>query len=552
MSNRQVILLFFITIVVYLLGAFVDVMDVDSGQYASMSREMLASGNWLHFTDRGAPYLDKPPFIFWAGGFSYLILGISNFSFKLPAILFSIAGIYATYRFSKIYFDEQTGKIAALMIATSQAYFHFNNDVRTDVYLTNAVILSMWLLAEYLKYSNWKSLVLAFLFVGIALLAKGPLGLMLPALAFGTTWLLKSQWSNIFRWQWLLGIGISLLVISPMLWGLYTQYDLHPDLVVNEKTNVSGIHFFFWEQSFGRLTGENVWKNDTGPFFFVHNLLWSFLPWSLLLLFALPYAFAKLLQQWRNKQSLHEGLLICLAGSIFTFIALSASAYKLPHYIYVIFPLLAIICAWWVLSAKLSRLQRKLIDGFFWLFLLVAVGFSLLIVFYIFSNDRWWLIFPSIILFVVAVIIFFKQQGLIQKIILPLSLVIIGFNIVMNLNFYPALLEYQAPGRIARFIVHEGINVNKVYNYNVGGRSLDLYTRSIIADFQNIDQSAWGQEYFLHCDEAGLNELKKAGYKAEVLCAFDDKAVTMISWPFLNPSTRKQNCGRRYLISVKK
>ena len=50
---------------------FVDIMEVDAGQYASMSLEMLKSGDYLHLVDRGQDYLDKPPLIFWMS-FSYI------------------------------------------------------------------------------------------------------------------------------------------------------------------------------------------------------------------------------------------------------------------------------------------------------------------------------------------------------------------------------------------------------------------------------------------------------------------------------------------------
>ena len=48
---------------VYLTGAFVNVMDIDAAQYASMSREMLESGNFLQVKEHGQDYLDKPPLV---------------------------------------------------------------------------------------------------------------------------------------------------------------------------------------------------------------------------------------------------------------------------------------------------------------------------------------------------------------------------------------------------------------------------------------------------------------------------------------------------------
>lgn len=543
--------LFLLIILVYMVGAFVDVMDVDSGQYASMAREMIASGNWMHFTDRGIPYLDKPPFIFWISGLSYVLLGISNFSFKLPAILCSIAGIYATYRFANIYFNRQTGLLAAIILASSQAYFHFNNDVRTDVYLTNFIILGMWQMAEFIDNHKRFAWIFAFIFFGLSLLAKGPLGLMLPALAYGVTWLITANWKNIFRWQWLAGIVVAFIVISPMLWGLYTQFDLQPELEVNGKTNTSGLRFFFWEQSFGRLTGENVWKNDTGPFFFVHNLLWSFLPWTIFLLIALVSAFTEILRKRKSANKEREGLMICIAGSVLTFIALSASAYKLPHYIYVIFPLLAVITADWICKWLVTKQHIQIFKGFNWFFLGLALLLVLLISLWVFQNNRSWTLVLSLTIFALAIAKSIHIRKDSANLISGLTLSIIAFNLCMNLHFYPSLLAYQAPGRIARFINEEGINPNQVYNYKVGGRSLDLYTRSIVKDFQYAEFSDASKQFYLHCDQEGLQELKKIGYQTDVLCAFEDITVTMLNIKFINPSTRKDAVNIRYLVKIR-
>ena len=76
-------------------------------------------------------------------------------------------------------------------------------------------------------------------------------------MALGSHLIYKRDWTNLFNWRWILGLAIILLVLSPMLWGLYHQFDLNPDATVNGRTGVSGIRFFFWEQSFGRITGEN-------------------------------------------------------------------------------------------------------------------------------------------------------------------------------------------------------------------------------------------------------------------------------------------------------
>jgi 4-amino-4-deoxy-L-arabinose transferase-like glycosyltransferase len=81
-------------VVVYIISGFVDVMEVDAAQYASIAREMLERGEYLQVTNRYVDYLDKPPLLFWLSALSFKVFGISNVAFKLPSLLFAIVGIF--------------------------------------------------------------------------------------------------------------------------------------------------------------------------------------------------------------------------------------------------------------------------------------------------------------------------------------------------------------------------------------------------------------------------------------------------------------------------
>jgi hypothetical protein len=85
------------------------------------------------------------------------------------------------------------------------------------------------------------------------------------------------------------------LILAPMTYGLYTQYDLHPEKEVYGLSGPSGVKFFYWTQSFGRITGDIYWKNDTSFFFFFHTILWDFQPWIFFLIPALFMRFKTLI-----------------------------------------------------------------------------------------------------------------------------------------------------------------------------------------------------------------------------------------------------------------
>lgn len=548
--QQHPLILFAIVTMIYLLAIPVDIMEIDSAQYAHMAREMLDRKDFLHVYDRGADYLDKPPFIFWITALFYSIFGVNEFAFKFPSILFSLLGIYATFRFARLYYSRETAITAALILATTQGYFHFNNDVRTDTYLTNSVIAAVWLISEHLRNPRWYRWVGGFVFIGIAMLAKGPMGIMAPALAFSTQFLLQRSWKQFFRWEWLAGIGVILLVLLPMLVGLYQQFDQHPEVVVNGKKGVSGLRFFFWEQSFGRITGENVWKNDTGPLFFVHSIAWSFLPWTVLLFAATWDLFLGLFRKGRiGLRERPEWL--SAGGFILPFIALSASQYKLPHYIYVVFPFAAVLTADFFLRATrsirwINQLQIIILAGC-WLFAGV-------IFLWFFPVTH---ILPAITgltglgLFVWS--LFHRFETGAGKFMVMSLVSSFTINILLALHFYPSVLEYQAAGHIGKYIKQSGITPEKVFLYGAAGRSLDVYTHHVIKELsrEGIDSAlARHDTLYVYTDRKGKDELQPAGYRLQVKQERDDYPVTLLTVNFGNPVTRNQVVGKRYLLEL--
>ena len=249
-------------VLLYLCAAyFIEIMDVDAAQYASIALEMTKNDNWMIVQHKGVDYLDKPPLLFWLSALSFKIFGAGHFAYRLPSILATFLGLYATYALGRRLYDAKTAKLAALILATAQAWVLFNHDIRTDTLLAAFCIASIWQLVEYGENRKWYNFLLGFICVGLAMLAKGPLGVVIPAIALSAYWLGQKHWKILFLPEWILGIIIILLVLSPMLIGLWQQWQW------------DGIYFYFWKQSFGRITGENSWRNDSGAFFFVHSFL---------------------------------------------------------------------------------------------------------------------------------------------------------------------------------------------------------------------------------------------------------------------------------------
>src|SRR5690606_5683020 len=160
------------------------------------------------------------------------------------------------------------------------------NDVRMDAMLTGSAIFALWQLCAYVHKRKTLHFVLAALGLALGFATKGWVGAVVPAFALLLYLLYQRNWPMIFHWTWILLGLLFFVLISPLLYAYYLQYDLHPELQVRVKEQVSGVRFILWDQNFERMQGESFTTKERNITFFLHTFLWAFLPWSVLYLFA--------------------------------------------------------------------------------------------------------------------------------------------------------------------------------------------------------------------------------------------------------------------------
>ncbi|MBN2638280.1 MAG: glycosyltransferase family 39 protein [Bacteroidales bacterium] len=542
-AKNKYILLFVAIGVVYFLYQFVDIMEVDAAQYALISMEMSFTKSFLHVYELTHDYLDKPPLLFWLSSFSFMILGVSNIAYKLPSVLIAILGIYSTYRLAKGWYSKKTALYAALILATSQAMFLLVNDIRTDTMLLGFSIFAIWQISEFLAKQKWINLILAAMGIGGAMLSKGPLGLVLPAAAVGSDLLLKRQWKNIFKYQWLIMLVIVAAILVPMSYGLYTQFDLHPEKTVYGLKGPSGLKFFYWTQSFGRITGQSNWQDNSGHFYFFHTIIWDFQPWVLLFIPALILKIRKLFIQ-RFRPPVAEEYMT-LAGFVLFFIAFSFSHYKLPHYIFVLFPFAAIITADFFVrlsqswQSRLGKIQFGLMHAF-WLLMILDFLF-------IFPPKN--PVLPVIIFVLYLVFVFvFRKLKFDERIMVPTIITAVALNLLMAVNFYPRLLNYQANSQAGRYITEHKIPLSKVSQPCDKCYSFDFYAKT----YQPADTvfSDAKQGDYIFVSEQWLKKIVDQKVPFKIIKTFPDFRVTHLNPTFLLKKTREEALTKKYLIEV--
>jgi len=521
---------------VHLLGMiFIDIMEVDAVQYASISREMLESGEFLQVKHRHADYLDKPPLLFWVTALSFKLFGISNFTFRLPSFLFLLLGIYSTFRLGKMYYDRRTGQLAALILYSCQAYFLFSHDVRTDTILANVLIFGLWQLAVFLRDRTLLSIILGALGVGLAILEKGPIGLMVAIWALGSEIAYQRNWKALIRWEWLLGFVVLCVVLAPMSYGLYKQFGWH------------GLEFFYWTQSFGRITGQSEWHDNSTIFFFVHTFLWAFLPWIFFAIYGLGRSIIDLVKSKLSGDRPKE--VLTLGGFVITFLALSLSNYKLPHYIFVVFPLIAIITArtiWEVIDSG-KRIQVLLVLQ--WVIFVAAWLVVLLLSIFAFPLKNWLIIIVLLVIFGGSLYALVIKRAWINRLVYSAVLTIIGVNLMLNMHFYPTLLNFQSGSVAAKYIMEKKLPRDSIYLYDRPLSAIEFYTQSIMEDAdEEFILNASG--VWIFTNEEGKRKITEMGITFEMEREFEAFHVTQLSLNFLNPSTRDKVVSRDFLLRI--
>ncbi len=532
--------LIFGIILVHFMGLFVDVIENEASQYASIAREMLQDGHWLQVQHRHTPYLDKPPLLFWFSAISFKLLGISNFAYKLPSFLFALLAMFSTFKLTQIYYGQRAGRMASIILGSLQALYMTTMDVHTDSLLLGAVIFSIWQLVEYNKNQRFKHLFWGSIGLALVLLARGPIGLLVPTMAIGADLILRKQWNAIFKWQWLISLTIMMLLLIPMSYGLYEQFDKNPERLVHGKKAVSGLLFYFWDSGIGAFSVEHLLKKGSSLFLFVQTTLWAFSPWTLVLILALLDRF----RFFRKETKYPEYL--SLAGIVLPFLIFTLLKDPFPQNVFVVYPLCAMLS-----GAYLDKIAKKtyhlLHHGqLFLLFLLWILAFMLL--FYIFTPT-------NIIIAMVALAIFgIMWWGLMklpkrQVLVLTTALTALGINMVLIGHTYPKVLKYQSSTKLGHWLKNNPEMGKNFASFKIHQHALDFYGRNIFPIRNTVNELTQNDTY-LYTDEEGLLALKKAKIHFVKMQIFEDFAESRLTLPFLDPNQRSQTISKRYLIAI--
>ncbi|MBD2699252.1 glycosyltransferase family 39 protein [Spirosoma sp. BT702] len=533
-------------------GLFPSIMELDGALYACIAKIMAQSSDFVNLYAVGADWLDKPHFPFWIAASSYKLFGINTFGYKFPALLFFLGSVAYTYQFAKLTYSKGVAQVATLVLLTAFHGVLSNSDVRAEPYLMPLIIGPVYHFYRVFLGGRFYHLLIGSLLTGCALMTKGVFVLIPIGAGLIVHWLLTGHWRELLHWRWYVAVALSFVFTLPEIYCLYQQFDIHPEKVVFDRTNVSGIQFFFWDSQFGRFFNTGPIKGSGDKFFFVHTLLWAFLPWSLPLYVEVGKQLVALVKRQRNAPEY-----VSLGSGLATFALFSLSGFQLPHYLNIVFPFYAILTAHFLTSLTPTVLRRWTIGQTVIGILIIGLTIALLVLVrpnQLVSTVCW----IAVIAF--ATFTIFRQNNLASLMGRMLgSMLILAAS--LNLVLYPTFLNYQAGMNAARYVNEQPNLVRKpTFLYmpgtGVGGGSFWSYefyarapTRYVRSDSTLRYQLSKGpQNVFTTTEQA--DSLSSRGFTVRHLATFPYYHVSRLTYAFLDPVTRPQTLQSYVLIGV--
>jgi 4-amino-4-deoxy-L-arabinose transferase-like glycosyltransferase len=385
----------FIIVAVYLTGLTIPLLGPDEPRYSQVAREMFERGDWITPTLGGFDWFEKPALLYWLQIASYKIFGVSEFAARFGSALFGLGTVLSLWilgRKQSAVSSQQSDEIQnpkskvqnrsdfanwlAIIAASSLGLIVFSRGASFDIILTFPITAS--LVSFFIWHTeNRKSqvanrqylpLALFYFFIGVALIAKGLVGIVFPYAIVAFYYLLSRKLpSKTFIFSLFWGTLAALLVACA--WYL-PMYHANGWKFVDE---------FFIQHHFQRYTS-NKYLHPQPFYFFFWVLPLMTLPW-------LPFFLASIWNLikgiFRRKDFKGDKKLSTLHSPLSTFAVawllvplffFSASGSKLPGYILPALPAAIVLTAEYVFRFVQKSRMRRVIVQMIALLTLIAVA----------------------------------------------------------------------------------------------------------------------------------------------------------------------------------
>ncbi len=303
-------------------------IGADEPRYARIAGEMALENRWITPVLEGRPWLEKPPLYYWLTIPVFRLTGQGETAARLGPALAAFWTALVVYWLGGALWSRLAGLIGAAALLTMVGFAAFGRSASTDMPMAACMTTALAILAVAAVRENqpaWKVLA-GYVFLGLAILAKGPVALILAVGIGACYWSLHDR-MHLKRWHPVAGLVIVLAVALPWFWLAYRQNGFGFILV------------FFINHNLARYVTDI--HHHTQPFYYyVPVVLGLIFPWSAWFLFS---ASGETLRTLRRRREWNPADLFLGCWILFPLLFFSISRSKLPGYVIPILPPIALL-----------------------------------------------------------------------------------------------------------------------------------------------------------------------------------------------------------------
>ncbi|PLX66149.1 MAG: hypothetical protein C0603_12090 [Denitrovibrio sp.] len=321
----------------------------DEIRYANAYSNVANFNKWLVLYLNGEPYPDKPPVYFWL---VYIVQSVTQF--EVPAAMFMTSALTGfIYLLAHYYFsmtvtqDKKISIISGLILLTNFYFIALMNYIRMDLLFAALTIFSFTFLYKYLTTDSKKYVYFGFLVASVAVLTKGPIGVVFPLLFFLVGVVFFKAYKKLFSIHFLLGFLTTLVPIIGWLLAIVALegYDYMMYLINTQVVK----------------RAVKTWHHAEPFYYYTYALTLAWLPWVLIFFTSGKSIKSKCTQFYRSSDGAKYVIFAIVSGFLF----LSALSGKIAIYALPIYSPIAILIAYVYINSDNRKIFWRAVSIFF-------------------------------------------------------------------------------------------------------------------------------------------------------------------------------------------